>query len=96
MECGGCEVVLLPRGGHSVVERGRRGGADVLVGFGEGCRIHGGVARSTRTCSARRGVVVNSRYARGHRDCLHDGEDKGQTTPCTSATRDPDAIREQT
>jgi hypothetical protein len=72
MECGGCEVVLLPRGGHSVVERGRRSGADMLVGFGEGGRLHGGGAKSVRTFQ--RDVVVNARYAlhyaRGVRDCL--------------------------
>jgi hypothetical protein len=49
MECGGCEVVLLPRGGHSIVERGRRSGADVLMGFGEGGRLHTGDAKSIRT-----------------------------------------------
>jgi hypothetical protein len=49
MECGGCEVVLLPRDGHSIVERGRRSGADVFMGFGEGGRLHTGDAKSIRT-----------------------------------------------
>lgn len=43
MECSGSEVMLLPRSGYSVVEGGCRGGPDMLVGFCEGGRLHGGI-----------------------------------------------------
>lgn len=36
--------MLLPRDGHSVVEGRGGSGADMLVGFGEGGRLHGGGA----------------------------------------------------
>lgn len=39
---GGGEIMLLPRRRNALVERGRRGGADVLVGAGEVGRLHGG------------------------------------------------------
>jgi hypothetical protein len=34
LECSRSEVMLLPRGGYAVVVGGRRGGPDVLMGFG--------------------------------------------------------------
>lgn len=40
VERGRGEVMLLPRDGHSAVERGCRSGPDVLVRFGEGGRLH--------------------------------------------------------
>lgn len=43
VECARSQVMLLPRDGDSAVERGRRGGPDVLVRFGEGGRLHAGV-----------------------------------------------------
>jgi hypothetical protein len=64
-------VVLLPRGGYSVVEGGCRGCSDVLVGSGEGCRLHGDLVNSIRTCSGL--VVVKSRLACIVRNCLRDG-----------------------
>jgi hypothetical protein len=51
LEGGRGKVMLLPRGGYSVVVGGRRGGPDVLVGFGEGGRLHGGGAQGAWTCS---------------------------------------------
>ena len=40
MECSGSEIVLLPRNSYSIIERRSRSSADVLVGFGEGGRLH--------------------------------------------------------
>lgn len=40
VKCSGSEIVLLPRNGDSVIECRSRSSADVLVGFGEGGRLH--------------------------------------------------------
>jgi hypothetical protein len=45
-------VVFLPRSGYSVVEGGSRGCSDMLVGFGEGGRLHPAVAYDVWTYSA--------------------------------------------
>lgn len=52
MKCCRRVVMLLPRSGYSVVEGGSRSCSDMLVGFGEGCRLHRVVVDSIWTCSA--------------------------------------------
>jgi hypothetical protein len=56
VEGGRSAVMLLSRGGYAVVVGGRRSGADVLVGFGEGGRLHRVGGCGGGTCSVwRRG-----------------------------------------
>jgi hypothetical protein len=45
-------VMLLPRSSYSVVEGGSRGSPDMLVGFGEGGRLHVAGVYDIWTCSA--------------------------------------------
>jgi hypothetical protein len=52
VKCGRRVIMFLPRSGYSVVEGGSRGRSDMLVGFGEGCRLHNAVVYDVRTYSA--------------------------------------------
>jgi hypothetical protein len=58
MERGRGQVMFLPRNSDSAVEGGGRSGTDMLVRFGEGCRLHGSVVSESRTCSSTCGVAV--------------------------------------
>jgi len=62
-----CIVVFLPGSGYSVIEGRGRGGPDMVVSFGEGCRLHRCVVgMRTSSCVGAVGVVRKSAACNCH------------------------------